>query len=944
MSGAGRWEGYSSNPQDKLQIPIGKPSSHWQPLETDHEYFDRIVGQYKEETAATVIQSWWRMIMQKRLYEEYKEAIRSVVKVQASVRGFVARSSYSRKLIAARKLRATLILQSWFRMLLQRKSYREDVNRVIKIQAAFRGMLQRRKFLLIKAAATGMQEQEIEIEEDKLKGDVKDMLAEAVAMRPDEKELRQAAEEHRQEKMEDKVIVEREQQRLRHQELAETLAWRTRNRENARLSKRPPWISPDFKKTFKRLCGWGPRYGGLKAGNEDSLQGPSSKDVNQKGSRGQSSRQSGQGEVGKREEHCGQAPKDTVKGGATDQHFASNVGHIQYMNPANMSCKDLRDLLEAHGISMPLKADKERLIEKYWLKLFTQSLDLMEKDPVQFEKAMNDLGIDCPKRADRRKSAFANYFKKSSAAIKNNIIAYLYDHPNSNDTPKSDAKDTEEVQDKSSNSQYVSAPESQSSEASANQTQNKINAHLYRHPSKKATLDAEAADTTQETQHDQSDSSQYVSAPETQSSVTAHGSAESSIYITPPLPSPSYFSCSTDQEASIPATDFTSGAEDSFLDLNSPRPKRCRTQFTESSPLATSMDLGADPTKAVPASQISESDILFDAPPFDPSAIFEEEPEPEDNAGVEDGDDEDEHEEAMDVDRDNDPASPMSQADSNSDAFNVWLSAVRRSDRTIDIPQLGLLTFPEIRQLAETLGVTLTQGDKRNYNIRHVNTVANALLLRYMEDLPSSFVDHLLETYKLKAHDSYKRRASQLIGEFKRSSAPVKTEILNHIVKHWRDASAAPTTAPRVQQTARRVRDNALPTPCTPVSAPKVKLDTADLKTVEENCMILQQLRKRRLAWQLGKYQVLPTEEADLNEAQPAEMLPDSWGTLGDIDNIFSMLSQPSQDGHVDDHNIGSQASSHQVISLFIHLHSTSTPLCLPGVCRSRSRGDVAGH
>ena len=85
--------------------------------------------------------------------------------------------------------------------------------------------------------------------------------------------------------------------------------------------------------------------------------------------------------------------------------------------------------------------------------------------------------------------------------------------------------------------------------------------------------------------------------------------------------------------------------------------------------------------------------------------------------------------------------------------------------------------------------------------------------------------------------------------------------------------------------------------------------------------MILQQLRKRRLAWQLGKYQVLPTEEADLKEAQPAEMLPDSWGTLGDIDNIFSILSQPSRDGHDDDHNIGSQASSHQVISFF-HSHS----------------------
>ena len=104
------------------------------------------------------------------------------------------------------------------------------------------------------------------------------------------------------------------------------------------------------------------------------------------------------------------------------------------------------------------------------------------------------------------------------------------------------------------------------------------------------------------------------------------------------------------------------------------------------------------------------------------------------------------------------------------------------------------------------------------------------------------------------------------------------------------------------------------------MSAPKVKLDSADLKSVEEYGIILTELRKQRLARQLGKYKVLPTEAADKEEVQPTEMQPDSWGTLGDIDDIFSMLSQPSRDeqeddDNDDDYNIGSQASSHQVIS-----------------------------
>ena len=598
-----------------------------------------------------------------------------------------------------------------------------------------------------------------------------------------------------------------------------------------------------------------------------------------------------------------QSPETPVAEHTTDQPPGSNTGHVQGFNPATMSAKDLRQFLVTRGISLGPKLNKDRLIEKCWLTMFTDALSILEEDPQQLQKAMDDLGIPCPKRADRRKNAFLNHFK-SAAANKKQIIAHLFQHPSKEDTPE-----------------------------------------------------AEATATTQATQQDQSDGSQYVSAPETQSSDTAHGSAqfasaESNVYVTPPSTGTPYFSCSPDREADTQATGFTSGPDDSSLDLGSPRPKRRRTQFPNSSPLPTrssspasmDTDLGAHPSEADPASQISDNDILFDSPPFDPSAIFEEESQSDDNAGaeVESEEDDNEHVEAMDVD--NDPGSPMSQVDSNSDTFDVWLSAVRRNDRTVDTPQLGLLTFPEIRQLAETLGV---QAEKQTNYVRILNTVANALLQRYMKDLPSSFVDHLLETYKLKAHRSPKRRVLQVIGEFKRSLAPVKTEMLNRIVKHWRDAAAAPTTAPRAQQTARGVRERSLPTPCDPVSAPKVKLDGADVKTSEEQCTILRQIRKQKLAQQLGKFKVVPNEAADVDEAQPEEMLPDSWGTLDGMDDIFSILSQPSRDGHDDDdddHNIGSQASSHQVISFFSHLYSTSTPLCLPGVCRSGNRGDVAGH
>ena len=183
ITGAGRWEGYSSNPPPQSIKPVGRPRSTYQPVEDEKEDFKRIQEQFMAEqieAASLLLQSWWRMSTQRRRYREEKKLI---VKCQASVRGYTVRRRYRSirnaalfiqrryRLKEERILKAVLLLQSWSRMILQRIKYEKDVRRIIKCQAVFRQVLQRRRFLIMKAAATfnqgmSLQKQDRETEED----------------------------------------------------------------------------------------------------------------------------------------------------------------------------------------------------------------------------------------------------------------------------------------------------------------------------------------------------------------------------------------------------------------------------------------------------------------------------------------------------------------------------------------------------------------------------------------------------------------------------------------------------------------------------------------------------------------------------------------------------------------------------------------------------------
>ena len=183
ITGAGRWEGYSSNPPPQSIKPVGRPRSTYQPVEDEKEDFKRIQEQFMAEqieAAILLLQSWWRMSTQRRRYREEKKLI---VKCQASVRGYTVRRRYRSirnaalfiqrryRLKEERILKAVLLLQSWSRMILQRIKYEKDVRRIIKCQAVFRQVLQRRRFLIMKAEATfnqgmSLQKQDRETEED----------------------------------------------------------------------------------------------------------------------------------------------------------------------------------------------------------------------------------------------------------------------------------------------------------------------------------------------------------------------------------------------------------------------------------------------------------------------------------------------------------------------------------------------------------------------------------------------------------------------------------------------------------------------------------------------------------------------------------------------------------------------------------------------------------
>ena len=254
VTGAGRWEGYSNNPPPQAINPVGKPCLSYQPLEDEKQDFKRIQEEFKAEqmeAASLLIQTWWRMIRQRRMFTEEKK---SIIKCQAVVRRYTARSCYlsirrgaltiqqryrmkkerqqylAKKKGAAQKLNAALLLQCWSRMILQKRSYQADLSKIIKCQAVVRQVQQRRRFLQMIATTTGIEEITLQKEERE----------------PDEREPRSN---------EKKVLAERDPG--------------TRDRWTARSptppmtkksNKKPPFFSPSRAKTLPKKSDHKPPY------------------------------------------------------------------------------------------------------------------------------------------------------------------------------------------------------------------------------------------------------------------------------------------------------------------------------------------------------------------------------------------------------------------------------------------------------------------------------------------------------------------------------------------------------------------------------------------------------------------------------------------------------------------------------------------------------------
>merc|ERR1719234_883568 len=128
------------------------------------------------KAAAVLLQSWWRMVKQQRLY---KEEVAKVVTCQATVRGFLDRRCYqiirNAALVIQQRFRenrvmrkerqsyltkknAALKLQSWWRMTKQKSEYQEQLKKVVKCQASIRQVLLRKRFLKMRQAAIIIQE------------------------------------------------------------------------------------------------------------------------------------------------------------------------------------------------------------------------------------------------------------------------------------------------------------------------------------------------------------------------------------------------------------------------------------------------------------------------------------------------------------------------------------------------------------------------------------------------------------------------------------------------------------------------------------------------------------------------------------------------------------------------------------------------------------------
>lgn len=172
VSGAGAWEGYSSNPPPKSINPVGKPKIQWQPLEDDNEYFKEVQEQWKleEEEIANAqrraveeaVEETLEVILEEAM-EEALEAMQDAWEgVEKERRGVLCQAIKEgswrmrrQKLVNLQRNRAARKIQTCYRAKLERK------RAATKMQSLVRGFIARRRCARVKEAQRRAEEEEL---------------------------------------------------------------------------------------------------------------------------------------------------------------------------------------------------------------------------------------------------------------------------------------------------------------------------------------------------------------------------------------------------------------------------------------------------------------------------------------------------------------------------------------------------------------------------------------------------------------------------------------------------------------------------------------------------------------------------------------------------------------------------------------------------------------
>ncbi|XP_067141199.1 abnormal spindle-like microcephaly-associated protein homolog [Centruroides vittatus] len=106
---------------------------------------------YLRAKAAMKIQSWYKMILCKRLFDCMKRPpLKSFAKL------YMQTSDLQSKILFYKNLNA-VIIQSWYRRYYQKKCYLDARKKIIKIQSCYRSFRERRRYLRIRSAAILIQ-------------------------------------------------------------------------------------------------------------------------------------------------------------------------------------------------------------------------------------------------------------------------------------------------------------------------------------------------------------------------------------------------------------------------------------------------------------------------------------------------------------------------------------------------------------------------------------------------------------------------------------------------------------------------------------------------------------------------------------------------------------------------------------------------------------------